>query len=154
GLGMRGGFEMQVQDKADLGRNVLNQVVTGIIEDARTQSGLTALNTTFRPGVPQLYVDIDREKVKLLDIPLSSVFSTMQAYLGSSYINDFNKFGRVYQVRLQAEAKYRTEPRDIEELEVRNRQGEMVPLGTLATIKKTFGPQIVNRYNMYPAAAI
>ena len=154
GLGMRGGFEMQVQDKGDLGRNVLNQVVTGIIEDAKTQSGLAGLNTTFRPGVPQLYVDINREKVKLLDIPLSSVFSTMQAYLGSSYINDFNKFGRVYQVRLQAEAKYRTEPRDIMDLEVRNRQGEMVPLGTLATIQKTFGPQIVNRYNMYPAAAI
>jgi len=154
GLGMRGGFEMQVQDKSDLGRDVLNQVVTGIIEDARTQSGLTALNTTFRPGVPQLFVDINREKVKLLDIPLGSVFSTMQTYLGSSYINDFNKFGRVYQVRLQAEAKYRTEPRDIAQLEVRNRKGEMVPLGTLATITKTFGPQIVNRYNMYPAAAI
>ncbi len=154
GLGVRGGFEMQVQDRGDLGRTVLNQVVTGIIEDARSQSGLGALNTTFRPGVPQLYVDINREKVKLLDIPLSSVFATMQAYLGSSYVNDFNKFGRVYQVRLQAEAKYRAEPNDIRTLEVRNREGEMVPLGTLATIKKTFGAQIINRYNMYPSAAI
>jgi HAE1 family hydrophobic/amphiphilic exporter-1 len=154
GLGVRGGFEMQVQDRGDLGRAILDQVVQGIIEDAKSQSGLGALNTTFRPGVPQLFVDIDREKVKLLDIPLSSVFSTMQAYLGSSYVNDFNKFGRVYQVRLQAEAKYRAEPNDIRQLEVRNRMGEMVPLGTLATIKKTFGPQIVNRYNMYPSAAI
>ena len=104
--------------------------------------------------MPQLYVDINREKVKLLDIPLSDVFATMQAYLGSSYVNDFNKFGRVYQVRLQAEAKYRAEPNDIRALEVRSRTGEMIPLGTLATIKKTFGPQIINRYNMYPAAAI
>jgi hydrophobic/amphiphilic exporter-1 (mainly G- bacteria), HAE1 family len=85
---------------------------------------------------------------------LSEVFGTMQAYLGSSYVNDFNKFGRVYQVRVQAEAKYRGELTDINRLEVRNRKGEMVPLSTLATIKKSFGPQIVNRYNMYPAASI
>jgi HAE1 family hydrophobic/amphiphilic exporter-1 len=154
GLGVRGGFELEVQDRGDLGRNILGQVVTGIVEDGRTQSGLTALNTTFRPGVPQLYVDVNREKVKLLDIPLSDVFGTMQAYLGSSYVNDFNKFGRVYQVRVQAEAKYRAELTDINRLEVRNRNGDMVPLSTLATIRKSFGPQIVNRYNMYPAASI
>ncbi len=154
GLGVRGGFEMEVQDRGDLGRNVLGQVVTGIIEDAKTQSGLSALNTTFRAGVPQLYVDINREKVKLLNIPLSEVFGTMQTYLGSSYVNDFNKYGRVYQVRLQAEPKFRAEPADVRRLEVRNRQGEMVPLSTLATVKKSFGAQIVNRYNMYPAASI
>jgi HAE1 family hydrophobic/amphiphilic exporter-1 len=154
GLGVRGGFEMQVQDRSDLGRTLLSQVVTGIVEDARTQSALSALNTTFRVGVPQLYVDINREKVKLLNIPLSDVFGTMQAYLGSSYVNDYNKYGRVYQVRLQAEPKYRAEPSDVRRLEVRNRQGAMVPLSTLATIEKSFGPQIVNRYNMYPAASI
>ncbi len=154
GLGVRGGFEMEVQDRADLRHGVLGQVVTGIIEDARSQSGLTALNTTFRPGVPQLYVDINREKVKLLDIPLSEVFSTLQAYLGSTYVNDFNKFGRVYQVRLQAEPQYRATPPDVTRLEVRNRKGEMVPLSTLATITKSFGDQVVNRYNMYPAASI
>jgi HAE1 family hydrophobic/amphiphilic exporter-1 len=128
--------------------------VNQIIEDARSQSGLTALNTTFRQGVPQIYVDINRAKVKLMDIPLSSVFSTMQAYLGSSYVNDFNKFGRVYQVRLQAEPQYRAEPGDIAQLEVRNRDGEMLPLGTLAKIKKSFGPQIVNRYHTYTAASV
>jgi hydrophobic/amphiphilic exporter-1 (mainly G- bacteria), HAE1 family len=154
GLGVRGGFEMMVQDRGDLGRTILGQVVTGIVEDARTQTGLGALNTTFRPGVPQLYVDVNREKVKLLDIPLSNVFGTMQAYLGSSYVNDFNKFGRVYQVRIQAEADYRADQKDVSRLEVRNRKGEMVPLSTLATIKKSFGAQIVNRYNMYPAASI
>jgi HAE1 family hydrophobic/amphiphilic exporter-1 len=154
GLGVRGGFEMQVQDRKDIGRNVLSQVVTGIIEDGRTQSGLAALNTTFRQGVPQLYVDVNREKVKLLNIPLSAVFSTMQAYLGSSYVNDFNKFGRVYQVRVQAEPKFRAEADDIRRLEVRNREGGMAPLGTLATIEKSFGAQIVNRFNMYPSASI
>jgi HAE1 family hydrophobic/amphiphilic exporter-1 len=154
GLGVRGGFEMQVQDKGDLGRAALSRVVNGIVDDAKGQTSLSAVRTTFRPGVPQLYVDIDREKVKLLDIPLNSVFATMQAFLGSTYVNDFNKDNRVYQVRLQAEARYRAEPNDIRQLEVRNRQGEMVPLGTLATIHKTFGPQIVNRYNMFPSAAI
>jgi HAE1 family hydrophobic/amphiphilic exporter-1 len=154
GLGVRGGFEMQVQDKGDLGREALNQIVTGIVEDAATQNSLAAVYTTFRPGVPQLYVDINREKVKLLDIPLGAVFTTMQVFLGSSYVNDFNKFGRVFQVRLQAEAKYRAEPNDIRQLEVRNRHGEMVPLGALATVKKTFGPQTINRYNLYPAATI
>ncbi len=154
GLGVRGGFEMQLEDRADLGRATLFQTLMGIMEDARSQSGLAAMNSTFRPGVPQLYVDINREKVKLLDIPLSDVFGTMQAYLGSSYVNDFNKFGRVYQVRVQAEAKYRAEANDIRRLEVRNREGDMVPLGTLANIKKSFGAQIVNRYNMYPSATI
>ncbi|MFO0788982.1 MAG: multidrug efflux RND transporter permease subunit [Pirellulales bacterium] len=154
GLGVRGGFEMQVQDRGDLGRAALFQAVAGILEDAHTQTGLVGVNSTFRPGVPQLYVDINREKVKLLDIPLSDVFGTLQAYLGSSYVNDFNKFGRVYQVRVQAEPKFRAEANDVRRLEVRNRQGEMVPLGTLATVKKSFGSQIVNRYNMYPAASI
>jgi HAE1 family hydrophobic/amphiphilic exporter-1 len=154
GLGVRGGFEMEIQDRGDVGRDTLGQVVTGIIEDASTQSALSALNTTFRPGVPQIYVDVNREKVKLLDIPLSEVFATMQAYLGSSYVNDFNKFDRVYQVRIQAEPKYRADIDSIKRLEVRNRSGEMVPLSTLATIKKSFGPQIVNRYNMYPSASV
>ncbi len=154
GLGVRGGFEMIVQDRGDLGRAILGQVVTGIIEDALTQTGLGALNTTFRPGVPQLYVDVNREKVKLLDIPLSEVFGTMQSYLGSSYVNDFNKFGRVYQVRIQAEADYRADKNNINRLEVRNRKGEMVPLSTLIDIRKSFGAQIVNRYNMYSSASI
>jgi hydrophobic/amphiphilic exporter-1 (mainly G- bacteria), HAE1 family len=154
GLGVRGGFEMQVQDRGDIGRATLFQVVTGIIEDARSQSGLNALNTTFREGVPQLYVDLDREKVKLLDLTLSDVFSTMQAYLGSSYVNDFNKFGRIYQVRVQAEPRFRARPDDIRRLEVRNRLGEMVPLSTLATIKKSYGPQTITRYNLYPSASI
>jgi hydrophobic/amphiphilic exporter-1 (mainly G- bacteria), HAE1 family len=154
GLGVRGGFEMQVQDRGDLGRTMLSQVVTGITEDAKSQTSLGPLNTTFRPGVPQLYVDINREKVKLMGMSLSDVFATLQTYLGSAYVNDFNKFGRVYQVRLQADAKYRAEPEDIRRLEMRTRNGDMVPISTLANIKKSFGAQIINRYNMYPAASI
>jgi HAE1 family hydrophobic/amphiphilic exporter-1 len=154
GLGVRGGFEMIIEDRGGVGRDALYQVVLETVEDARSQSGLAALNTTFRPGVPQLYVDIDRTKVKTLDVPLSSVFSTLQAYLGSAYVNDFNKFGRIYQVRLQAESQFRAEPDDIRRLEVRNRHGEMVPLGTLATVSKSFGPQTINRFNLYPMASV
>ncbi|QDT55138.1 Efflux pump membrane transporter BepE [Caulifigura coniformis] len=154
GLGFRAGFQMQVEDRADVGLAELQSVTQSIIDVARGQTSLAALNTTFRPGVPQYFVDVDREKVKALDIPLATVFNTLQAYLGSTYVNDFNKFGRTYQVRLQAEPKFRAEPSDIQRLEVRNRAGAMIPLGTVAKITKSFGPQIINRYNLYPSASI
>ncbi len=154
GLGVRGGFQMQVEDRADVGLARLQEATQAIMDDARTQSSVAALNSTFRPGVPQLYVDVDREKVKTLDLPLGAVFSTLQAYLGSAYVNDFNKFGRTYQVRVQAEAAFRAEPEDIQRLKVRNRSGQMIPLGTVATVQKSFGPQIVNRYNLYPSSSI
>lgn len=154
GLGVRGGFEMQVEDRSDAGRNALFQAAQQIAADAQTQTGLYQVRTTFRAGVPQLYVDIDRVKVKTLDIPLQAVFSTLQANLGSAYVNDFNKFGRIYQVRLQADPQFRALPEDIERLEVRNRQGQMVPLGAVATVQKSFGPQTINRYNLYPSASI
>jgi len=153
-LGVRGGFQMQVEDRADVGLQELSQATQAIMEDARSQTALAAMNTMFRPGVPQLYVDVDRVKVKSLDIPLSAVFGTLQAYLGSAYVNDFNKFGRIYQVRVQAEAQFRANPEDIERLEVRNRRGEMIPLGTVARVHKSYGPQIVNRYNLYPSSSL
>ncbi len=128
--------------------------MTAIVSDANTQSGLAAVNSTFRPGVPQLFVDIDRTKVKQLDIPLSNVFATLQGSLGSAYVNDFNKFGRIYQVRVQAMPEFRAQPEDIQKLEVRNRNGDMVPLGTFAAVEKSFGPQTITRYNLYPAASI
>jgi HAE1 family hydrophobic/amphiphilic exporter-1 len=154
GLGVRGGFEMQVQDRGSLGRITLGQVINQIVDDARTQSSLTALNTTFRPGVPQIYVDINREKVKLLGLALTDVFSTLQAYLGSTYVNDFNLSGRTYQVRVQAEPTYRATANDIRRLEVRNISGQMIPLSTFAEVEQSFGPQIVNLYNMYPSATV
>lgn len=154
GLGMRSGFEMEVEDRTDVGLQVLQEAVQEIIADANSQSALQGVTTSFRPGVPQLYLEIDREKAKTLDIPLGNIFATLQAFLGSTYVNDFNKFGRTYQVRVQADQEYRATPEDIERLEVRTSEGKMLPLRSLITIKKTFGPQVINRYNLYPAATI
>lgn len=154
GLGFRSGFEMQVEDRADVGLQELQQVTQEIVEAANGQTALTGVNTMFRPGVPQLHVEVDRAKAKILDVPLGTVFGTLQAYLGSAYVNDFNKFGRTYQVRVQADQTFRAEPDDIRRLQVRTNDGEMLPLGTLLTVNRAFGPQIINRYNLYPAASI
>jgi HAE1 family hydrophobic/amphiphilic exporter-1 len=154
GLGFRRGFQLQVEDRAGVGLPALFQATQRIIEDASGQPSLSALNSTFRPGVPQLLVEVNREKVKKLGIPLTTVFQTLQAYLGSTYVNDFNKFGRIYQVRVQAEAHARAQPRDIVRLEVRNVHGDMIPLGSVVGVKKTFGPQVINRYNLYSTASI
>jgi HAE1 family hydrophobic/amphiphilic exporter-1 len=154
GLGVRGGFDMQVQDRGGVGRAALAQGLGDLVAAANAQKLLQRVNSSFRPGVPQIYVDVDREKVKMLDVPLGAVFSTLQASMGAAYVNDFNKFGRVYQVRVQAEPKYRARPEDIARLEVRSRSGRMVPLGTVATVREAFGPQVINRYNLYPSASV
>lgn len=154
GLGVRGGFEMQVEDRGGAGPEQLQQAVMFIVGDANAQSGLSGVATTYRAGVPQLFADVDREKAKVLNVPLGTVFGTLQAYLGSAYVNDFNKFGRTYQVRVQADQEYRATPEDIRKLEVRNREGQMVPLGSLVNVQQSFGPQVINRFNLYPAATI
>ena len=154
GLGVRGGFQLQIEDQADVGLVELQQATQAIIEDAKAQSAIAAINSTFRPGVPQLFVDVDRVKSKTLEVPMGAIFSTLQAYLGSTYVNDFNRFGRTYQVRVQSEAAFRAEPQDIERLEVRNIHGKMIPLGTLVTVQRSFGPQVINRYNLYPSSSI
>ena len=154
GLGVAGGFQIQLEDRGAVGLQELQQLTDEMIRDGNAQSGLKALNSTFRAGVPQLYADIDRVKVKSLDVPLDTVFATLQASMGSAYVNDFNKFGKTYQVRVQADQKFRLKPDDIRRLEVRDRQGKMIPLGTLATIKESLGPQIITRYNQYPSASI
>ncbi len=154
GLGFRGGFEMQIEDRGGVGLGELELATQELIAAAESQSALTGLQTAFRPGVPQLYVDIDRVKAKALGISLDSVFGTLQASLGSAYVNDFNKFGRIYQVRVQAEAEDRAHPQDIERLEVRNDKGEMIPLGTIVDVRRSFGPQVIKRYNLYPTASV
>ncbi len=154
GLGVAGGFQMQIQDKGGVGLDELQRMAGEMIEDSKTQSGLVRLNSTFRAGVPQLFAEVDRTKAKTLNIPLSDVFSTLQAYLGSAYVNDFNKFGRTWQVKVQADAKFRLKPEDIRQLEVRNSLGDMIPLGTLIRVDETLGPQTILRYNLYPAASI
>ncbi len=154
GLGVAGGFEMKIEDRGGVGLNELQQVVEEITAAANGQTSLARVQSTFRAGVPQIYVDIDRVKAKSLGVPLDSIFGTMQAALGSAYVNDFNKFGKTYQVRVQADEQFRLQPDDIRRLEVRNRTGQMIPLGSLASIRKTLGPQIVPRYNLYPSATV
>lgn len=154
GLGVAGGFEMKIEDRGGSGLQTLQQVVQDMVGKANGQTSLAGVQSTFRAGVPQIYVDVDRVKAKTLGVPLDSVFGTMQAALGSAYVNDFNKFGKTYQVRVQAEQQFRLQPEDIGRLEVRNRTGQMIPISSLATVHKTLGPQIVPRYNLYPSATI
>jgi hydrophobic/amphiphilic exporter-1 (mainly G- bacteria), HAE1 family len=154
GLGVAGGFQLQLQDRGNVGLEELQQVTDEMIADGNAQSGLQKLQTPFRSGVPQLYVKVDRVKAKSLGIPLGVVFGTLQASLGSAYVNDFNKFGRTYQVRVQADQRFRLRPEDIRRLEVRNYHGDMIPLGTLVKVDRKPGPQIIPRYNLYPSAAI
>ncbi|UCD81464.1 MAG: efflux RND transporter permease subunit, partial [Desulfobacterales bacterium] len=154
GLGVSGGFQMQLEDRADVGLEELQKMVQEMIQDGNAQSALTNLNTTFRADVPQLFAEVDRTKAKTLNIPLDSVFNTLQTYLGSYYVNDFNKFGRTWQVKVQADHQFRLEAQDIRQLDVRDAEGRMVPIGTLVTVDQILGPQTILRYNLYPTASI
>jgi HAE1 family hydrophobic/amphiphilic exporter-1 len=154
GLGVAGGFQMQIQDRGGAGLEELSQMVRELIADGNAQSGLTNLNSTFRVTVPQLFAEVNRVKAKKLGVSLNEVFGTLQAYLGSAYVNDFNKFGRTWQVKVQADHQFRIEPRDIRQLEVRDVDGNMVPIGTLVGVERTLGPQTILRYNLFPSAAI
>jgi len=154
GLGQAGGFQIQIEDRAGVGREEIAARLQEIIAAAQQRPELGTLQTTFRPGVPQLFVEIDRVKVQKLNLDLNDVYSTLQANLGSFYTNDFNKFGRTYQVRLQAEPQFRDQVDDIYRLRVRNADGKMIPLGSVLTVQEAFGPQVVNRYNLYPSGSI
>jgi HAE1 family hydrophobic/amphiphilic exporter-1 len=154
GLGTTGGFQMQVEDREGTDLLELQQRVQEIIVAAQRRPELGPTTSTFRAAVPQVYVDIDRVKVKQQRLSLGDVFNTLQATVGSFYVNDFNKFGRTWQVRVQAAGRYRNRAEDIRRLEVRNAAGQMVPLGAVARVEDTVGPTIINRYNLYPTAAI
>jgi HAE1 family hydrophobic/amphiphilic exporter-1 len=154
GVGAVAGFDLRLQDRSGVGLTQLQTMANELVNDGNAQAGLQGLYTSFRANVPQLYVDVDRTKAKTMGVPLSTIFNTMQAYLGSAYVNDFNKFGRTYQVRIQADAAHRAHPDDIDNLQVRNQSDKMIPLSTLVKISETFGPQSINRYNLYPAASI
>jgi HAE1 family hydrophobic/amphiphilic exporter-1 len=132
----------------------LFQRLQEIIQTAQNRPELGPMQTTFRAGVPQLFADVDRIKAQKLDLDLDDVFSTLQANLGSFYANDFNKFGRTYQVRLQAEPQFRNSADDVYRLRVRNAKGQMIPIGSVLTVDEAFGPQVINRYNLYPTASI
>jgi len=154
GLGTIGGFKLFVEDREDLGYDALYQSVQGIIGKSYQTPGLGGVFSTFTVNVPQLDADIDRVKAKQQGVPLQNLFETMQIYLGSLYVNDFNRFGRTYQVIAQAHAQFRDRPEDITRLKTRNAKGQMVPLGTLVKVTETHGPDRAMRYNGYPAAEI
>jgi multidrug efflux pump len=154
GLGAIGGFKMMLEDKAGLGDSTLYATTQAVLGRAYQTPGLAGQFSSFQINVPQLFADVDRDKVKQLDIRLNDLFSTLQIYLGSQYVNDFNKFGRTYQVIAQADAPYRASAENITQLKVRNARGEMVPLGSVLTMKQSYGPDQVTHYNGYPAADI
>jgi hydrophobe/amphiphile efflux-1 (HAE1) family protein len=154
GLGSIGGFKMMIEDKAGLGDSTLYATTQALLGRSYQTPGLAGGFSSFQINVPQLFADVDRDKVKQLGIPLNNVFSTLQIYLGSQYVNDFNKFGRTYQVIAQADAPYRANADNIGQLKVRNVRGDMVPLGSVLTMKQSYGPDQVTHYNGYPAADI
>jgi hydrophobe/amphiphile efflux-1 (HAE1) family protein len=154
GLGQVGGFKLELEDRAGLGEAVLNDATQALLGRAYQTPSLTGVFSGYRVNVPQLEVEVDREKVKREGIVLTDLFQTMQAYLGSVYVNDFNKFGRTYQVKVQADAQFRATADNIAQLKVRNAQGAMVPLGSVVQVKQSHGPDQSTRYNGYPAADI
>lgn len=154
GLASTGGFRLMIEDRGSEGADALQAQVENLIQRGNETPGLAGLSTVFRAHTPQLYVDIDRTKCKALGVPLTEVFQALQVNLGGYYVNDFNLFGRTWQVNVQADAPFRMQPEDLRRLQVRNARGEMVPLGTLATVEDHSAPFVIVRYNMYPAAAI
>ena len=154
GLGQTGGFQMMVQDRRSLGLAELQRAAGELSQRATSRPGLQGLATTFSYRSPQLYLNIDRTKAESLQVQPSSIFDTLQAYLGSSFVNFFNRFNQVFQVYVQADAAYRLQPDDLRHLYVRNQNGEMVPLNALIEVKQAQGTELVTRYNLYPAAAV
>ena len=179
GVGRAGGWMLMVEDRGDLGSAALQKEVENlsrlgndgidlkgmpILRDKRPtgsmtsgparQSAVQGLASVFRANVPQVFLDVDRSACMLKGVELRDVFMTLQAYLGSLYVNDFNRFGRTWQVIVQAMAKYRDQKDDINRLQVRNKRGTMVPLGAVASVREINGPLVLTRYNMYPAASI
>ncbi len=154
GLGTAGGFKVMIEDRGNSGLDSLQQVTDRIVAEAEATDELESSFTSFRARTPWLYLDIDRTAAKAKGVSMSDVFSTLQVYLGSLYVNDFNLFGRTWQVNVQADQNFRQQISDLNQLKVRNAAGLMVPFGTLATVREVSGPVLIARYNMYPAAPV
>ncbi len=154
GLGNAGGFKIMVEATGDVNFDELQARADNLVAQGNQQPGLVGLFNGFRARTPQLYVDIDRTKAKTMGVALTDVFDALQAYLGSYYVNDFNRFGRTWQVNIQADAPFRVDAEVIQQLKVRNAQGDMVPLGAVAKVLDSAGPVQITRYNMFPAASI
>ena len=155
GIGNAAGFAMQLElrdGSFDLAK--LQTTTNTVIKDAQTQSGLQRVTSSFRSTVPQLKVEVDRAKAETLQVSIDEVFATLGAYLGSSYVDQFNKFGRVFQVYVQADSKFRLRQQDIEQLPVRNKQGAIIPIGTMIHITPIVGPSLLSLYNFYPSSTV
>jgi len=154
GLGNAGGFKLMVEATGDVNFDALQARADTLASQGNQQPGLVGLFNGFRARTPQLYADIDRAKVKTMGVQLSDVFDALQAYLGSYYVNDFNRFGRTWQVNVQADAPFRADAETIKQIKVRNADGDMVPLGAVVNVRDSGGPVTITRYNMFPAATI
>ncbi|MEO7414474.1 MAG: efflux RND transporter permease subunit, partial [Opitutaceae bacterium] len=154
GLGQTGGFKFYIEDRADLGLDALYGAAQTLLGEASKRPELTGMFSSFTVNTPQLDAEVDRTKAKVQGVPLQNVFETMQINLGSLYVNDFNRFGRTYQVIAQADAEFRDRPDDILRLKTRNSAGQLVPLGSLVSVNESYGPERVMRYNGYPAIEI
>ena len=154
GIGTVAGFKLYIEDRSGTGLEPLYKETTSTLQKGNQTPGLIGVFSSFDINVPQIDSHVDREKAKTYGIPLNDLFDTLQVYLGSLYVNDFNRFGRTYQVNVQAESPYRLQPEDISHLRTRNLAGEMIPLGSVVTVKPTYGPDRVMRYNGFPAAEI
>ena len=154
GLGSAGGFKVMVRDRSAFGLGTLQASTDALVLNGNQTPGLVGLFTPFRSNTPQLYVDVDRTKCMSMGVPLNDVFLTLQVYLGGYYTNDFNQFGRTWQVNLQADPGRRLAPDDVKQLKVRNDAGNMVPLGAIADVRPIGGPVMITRYNNFSAAAI
>ena len=170
GVGRAGGFKIMIEDRSSAagsleGLRALEQATNNLVDAAESEvdpeSGVkrkrpefATMSSIFRANVPQVFVDLNRSSAMTKDVPLQDVFQMLQIYLGSLYVNDFNLFGRTWQVIVQCEEKFRDQVEDIQRLKVRNIHGQMVPLGSLAEVRETNGPFVLTRYNMYPAAFI
>src|SRR5262245_37316675 len=154
GLSVAGGFKIMVEDKAALGLNVLQQQTDALVARLQQEPDLAGVTTQFRSRIPQLYMDIDRAKLQALGVPFDEAFPAVQVFLGSLYVNSFNKYGRHWQVNVLSEGKFRSQPDKINLFQVRNQSGQMVPLGTVVQMRETSGPIFVTRYNLATAAPI
>jgi HAE1 family hydrophobic/amphiphilic exporter-1 len=154
GLGVSGGFELQLQDRENAGLLTLQNYAQQIVDQGEKSPVVSRLNSSLRADFPQLQLTVDRVKTMKLGVDVLDVFQTLQTYLGASYVNDFNLFGRVFQVKVQADQQFRNKITDIKKLEVRNNRGEMIPLASLVTVDEVSGPQTISHFNLYSSTQI
>jgi hydrophobe/amphiphile efflux-1 (HAE1) family protein len=154
GLGQSGGFDAYIQQRGEGGPKELEGVTQQFIQAASQRKELGPMQTSFSASVPQIRIDLDREKAMSLGVPVTDVFDTLQSTFGALYVNDFNRSGRVFQVQLQSEPRFRAYPEDIRNVYVRARSGQLVPLTAVASVREVTGPEIVERFNSFPAARL